>query len=66
VPGETEVLEEKPAPVQLRRPQIPHGLIWNPGRRGGQPTTNHVGYGTAQNSELLAACLINQKKNKTN
>jgi hypothetical protein len=34
----------KPAPVPLCPPQTPHA---NPGRRGGKPATNRLGYGTA-------------------
>jgi hypothetical protein len=27
--GKTEILEEKPSPVQLCTPQVPHGLSWD-------------------------------------
>jgi hypothetical protein len=37
----------KPAPMPLCRPQIPHDLLSNPGRRGGKPATNRMSYGTA-------------------
>jgi hypothetical protein len=38
----------KPVPVLLRPPQIPHdNLKLNPGRRGEEPATNRLSYGTA-------------------
>jgi hypothetical protein len=41
-------IRRKPAPVQLRPPQIPHDLLGsNPGRRGGKPATNCLSCGTA-------------------
>jgi hypothetical protein len=47
--GKTEVLGEKPVPVPLRPPQIPHGLApgSNPGLRGGRPVANRLSHGTA-------------------
>jgi hypothetical protein len=38
----------KPAPAPLCPPQIPHDLTpgSNPGRRGGNPATNRLSYGT--------------------
>jgi hypothetical protein len=47
--GKTKVFREKPVPVSLRPPHIPHGL--NPrsnlGLHGGRLATNHVSHGTA-------------------
>jgi hypothetical protein len=45
---ETEVLGEKPVPLPLCPPQIPHGLtpVSNPGLRGGRPATNRLSHGT--------------------
>jgi hypothetical protein len=47
--GKTEVLGEKPVPVPLCPPQIPHGLTpgSNPGLRGERPVTNRPSHGTA-------------------
>jgi hypothetical protein len=45
---ETEVLAEKPVPVPLCPPQIPHDLDSNPGRCGVKPATNRLSYGTAK------------------
>jgi hypothetical protein len=47
--GETEVLEEKPSPMPLCPPQIPHDLIWARTRAaaGGKPAGNHLSYSTA-------------------
>jgi hypothetical protein len=47
--GKTEVLGEKPVPVPLCPPQIPHGLTpgSNPGLRGGRPAANRLSHGTA-------------------
>jgi hypothetical protein len=49
--GKTKVLEEKPDPVPLCAPQIPHGLTpgSNPGLRGERPATNSQSHGTATN-----------------
>jgi hypothetical protein len=44
----------KPDPVQLCPPQIPHGLTWNPGRRGGKPRTNRLSYDTAIETTLVS------------
>jgi hypothetical protein len=45
----TEVLGEKPVPVPLGLPEIPHGLT--PGSKpslcGGRPATNRLSHGTA-------------------
>jgi hypothetical protein len=43
---ETEVVEEKHAPVPLCSPLIPHDLRWNPGSRRGNLETNRLSYGT--------------------
>jgi hypothetical protein len=42
--GKTEVLVEKPVPVPLFAPQIPHGMTpgSNPGLRGDSPATNRL------------------------
>jgi hypothetical protein len=47
--GKTEVLGEKPVPVTLRPPQIPHALTTarNPGLCGGRPAANRLSHGTA-------------------
>jgi hypothetical protein len=46
--NEIEVLGEKPVPVPLRPPQIPHGHPGsNPGLRGGRPAANRLSHGTA-------------------
>jgi hypothetical protein len=47
--GKTEVLGEKPVPVPLRSPQIPHAPTpgSNPGLQGGKPATNRLSHGTA-------------------
>jgi hypothetical protein len=47
----TEVLGEKPVPVPLCLPQIPHGLTpgSNPGLRGERPATNRLSHDTANN-----------------
>jgi hypothetical protein len=51
----TEVLGEKPVPVPLCRPQIPHGLNpgSNPGLCGERPATNRLSHGTAVLYPLL-------------
>jgi hypothetical protein len=45
--GKTEELGEKPVPVPLCPPQIPHGLTpaSNPDLRGGRPAANRLGHG---------------------
>jgi hypothetical protein len=45
--GKTEELGEKPVPVPLCPPQIPHGLARDrtPGLRGGRPAANRLSYG---------------------
>jgi hypothetical protein len=47
--GKPRYSEEKPVPVSLCPPQIPHGLIpgSNPGLRDGRPATNRLSHGTA-------------------
>jgi hypothetical protein len=52
--GKTEELGEKPVPVLLCPPQIPHGLApgANPGFRGERPETNRLSHGTAACSWL--------------
>jgi hypothetical protein len=44
--GETEVLEEKLAPVPLFPPQISHGLAW-PDFQSDSPVSNHLSNGKA-------------------
>jgi hypothetical protein len=55
--GETEVLGEKPVPVPLGPPQIPHGLTpgSNLGLRGERPVTNRLSHGTAAVVQLFEA-----------
>jgi hypothetical protein len=50
--GKTEELREKPVPVPLCPPQIPHGLnrALNPGLCGERPATNDLSHGTAHTS----------------
>jgi hypothetical protein len=45
--GKTEVLGEKPVPVSLCPPQIPHGLTRgsNPDLRDGRPVANRLSHG---------------------
>jgi hypothetical protein len=50
--GKTEVLGEKPAPVLLCPPQIPHNLGSNPGRRGGNPEPIRLSYGMTSTTPL--------------
>jgi len=47
--GKTEELGEKPVPVPLWPPQIPHGMTLgaNPGLRCERPATNRLSYGIA-------------------
>jgi hypothetical protein len=53
--GKAEVLGEKPLPVPLCPPQIPHGLTPgpNPGLRGGRPAANSLSNGTAYTIPLI-------------
>jgi hypothetical protein len=46
--GKTEELGEKPVPVPLSPPQIPHGLT-RARTRGERPATNDLSHGTAKN-----------------
>jgi hypothetical protein len=48
----------KPAPVPLCSPQTPRACPdANPGRHGGQPTTNRLSYGTALKAASFTRCL---------
>jgi hypothetical protein len=53
--GETEVLWEKPVPVSLCPPKIPHGLTprSKPCLRGERPATNRLSHGTASNALVI-------------
>jgi hypothetical protein len=50
--GKTEILGEKPVPVPLCPPQIPHGPTpgSNPGLRGEMTATNRLSHGAAKAS----------------
>jgi hypothetical protein len=52
--GDNRSTREKPVPVPLCPPQIPHGLNpgSNPGLRGGMPSTNSLSHGTALHQSL--------------
>jgi hypothetical protein len=56
--GKPKYSGDKPIPVPLCPPQIPHGLIpgSNPGLRGEKPATNRLSHGTALLG-LLKYCL---------
>jgi hypothetical protein len=53
--GENRQLGEKPVPVPLCPPQIPHGLDLgsNPGLRGERPATNRLSHGTVHIRRLV-------------
>jgi hypothetical protein len=55
--GKAEVLGEKPVPVSLCPPQIPHGLTpgSNPGLRGGKSAANRLSHGTARLTVFVAS-----------
>jgi hypothetical protein len=52
--GRTEVLGEKPVPVPLCPPQIPHRLTLGSksGLRGGRPAANRLSHGTASTEHV--------------
>jgi hypothetical protein len=51
--GENRQIGEKPVPVPLCPPQIPHGLGIEPGLRSERPATNRLSHGTAIFTDLL-------------
>jgi hypothetical protein len=52
--GKTEILGEKPVPLPLCLPQIPHGLTWERicALHGGTPSASLLKYGTKTKSYL--------------
>jgi hypothetical protein len=66
--GKPDVLGEKPVPVPLCPPQIPHGPTpgSNPSLRSERPVTNRLSHGTAQVRSLLRRQILCRACNRRN